>query len=738
MSKTAAPTPEGTQLIDVRPFVRSDPKSGRHELHLVVDGVHCGGCVARIERTLTREPEVERARVNLSTRRLHLVWRGSAERGGELVHRIERLGYRAVPYDPARLLSADRAREQELLRCLAVAGFAAGNVMLLAISVWAGHATTMGEATRAFFHWFEALIAMPAIAWAGRPFFRSALKALKAGHTNMDVPISLAVLIAPAMSLIETIRGGPHVYFDSAITLLFFLLIGRYLDVRARGAARSAVEHLLALRAKAVTLVRPDGTTRSARPDELEAGQEVLVAVGERIPVDGTVSFGTSEIDTSPVTGESLPQPVREGDRVFAGTVNLAAPLRVRVRAVGEDTLLAEIVRLVELAEQRRGRFVALADRIAGWYAPFVHSLAALTFAGWWLLGAMPWQQAALYAVAVLIITCPCALGLAVPAVQVIASGRLLKRGTLLASANALERFAEVDTVVFDKTGTLTEGRPEPLLEGLPEAALREAAALARASRHPLARALAARFPDVPVAAGVEEVPGSGLRCQTALGDMRLGRREFVGVAEAGPASGPELWFKAPGKPPLCIRFVDRLRADAREVVQKLREQGYRVQLISGDRPEVVAAAATEAGIDDFAAAVDPAGKVKILEALRASGRRVLMVGDGLNDAPALAAADVSLSPASAVDIAQISADAVFQGDRLQPVLEVLSVARRARRLVLQNIALSLVYNACAVPLAVLGWVTPLVAAIAMSTSSLLVVGNSFRLARMAEHRPRA
>lgn len=715
--------------VDVRPFVRSDPETGRHELHLVVDGVHCGGCVARIERTVTREPDVERARVNLSTRRLHLVWRGDPERGGELVARVERLGYRAVPYDPDTLTAGDREREQELLRCLAVAGFAAGNVMLLAVSVWAGHATSMGEATRAFFHWFEALIALPAIAWAGRPFFRSALGALRAGHTNMDVPISLAVVIAPAMSLAETIRGGPHVYFDSAITLLFFLLIGRYLDLRARGAARSAVEHLLALRATAVTLVRPDGTTRSARPEELEAGQEVLVAVGERVPVDGTVSFGASELDTSAVTGESVPQPVREGDRVFAGTVNLAAPLRVRIRAVGEDTLLAEIVRLVELAEQRRGRFVALADRIARWYAPFVHTLAALTFAGWWLAGA-PWQQALLTAVAVLIVTCPCALGLAVPAVQVIASGRLLRRGTLLKSATALERFAEIDTVVFDKTGTLTEGRPEPRLDGLPEDQLREAASLARASRHPLARVLAARFPDVPLADGVEEVPGSGLRRRTAEGEIRLGRREFVGVDAAPEPDGPELWLVRPGRPPLRVPFTDRLREDAAAVVAGLRRRGYDVRLLSGDRKEVVARAAREAGIDDWRGGVDPAAKARALEELREGGRRVLMVGDGLNDAPALAAAHASLSPATAVDIAQVSADAVFQGRKLSPVVELLDVARRARRLVLQNIALSVLYNGIAVPLAVAGFVTPLVAAIAMSSSSLLVVGNSFRLAR--------
>ena len=713
---------------DVLPFVREDAEDGARLLHLMVEGVHCGGCVARIERRLAREPDVETARVNLTTRRLVLRWRGSAERGNALAALVRDLGYRVVPYDPERLRSQDDRQQKELLRCMAVAGFAAGNVMLLAISVWAGHAQGMGAATRGFFHWFEALIALPAIAYAGRPFFRSALAALGAGHANMDVPISLAVLIAPAVSLAETIRGGPHVYFDSAVTLLFFLLIGRYLDSRARGTARSAAERLLALAAGAVTLVRPDGTTRSARPEELEAGQEILVARGERIAVDGVVSHGTSELDTSPITGETIPQRVREGDRVFAGTLNLAAPIRVRVRQVGEGTLLAEIVRLMELAEQKRGRYVALADRVARLYAPFVHGLAAITFLGWWLLGGMDWQAALLVATAVLIITCPCALGLAVPAVQVIASGRLMKRGTLLKSATALERVAEIDTVVFDKTGTLTEGLPEPVLEGLDREQLEAAASLAKTSRHPLARALAAAVPEARAACGVEEVAGCGLRLSEKEGEWRLGRCGWAAAGDERPPDGPELWFARPGHPPLRIPFRDRLRRDAVDVVADLRRRGITVELLSGDRNPVVQRVAEQLGIAHWQGELHPAAKVARLEELAAAGRRVMMVGDGLNDAPALAAAHVSMSPSTAMDVSQTAADAVFQGRELAPVTELLEIAGRARRLVRQNLALSFAYNLVAVPLAVAGLVTPLVAAICMSASSITVVGNSFRL----------
>jgi len=718
----------GEPGVEPAPFVRVDPASGLLRLDLVVEGVHCAACIRRIERALGRLPWVKEARVNLTTRRLAVAFEGDPARAPEIVTTVEGLGYRAVPFDPARLEGADAAAEKELLLCLAVAGFAAGNIMLLAVSVWSGHFTGMGEATRTFLHWFQALIALPAIAFSGRPFFRSALSALRHGRTNMDVPISLAVILAPAVSLIETIRAGEHAYFDSAVTLLFFLLIGRYLDRRARGAARAAAARLLALRAQAVSRIEPDGTVRAVRPESLEPGQEILVATGERVGVDGAVVEGRGELDVSLVTGETVPQPVEPGARVFAGTLNLGAALRVRVSAVGEGTLLAEIVRLMEAAEQRRSRFVALADRVARLYAPFVHTLAALTLLGWLLAGA-GWHTAIMSAIAVLIITCPCALGLAVPAVQVIAAGRLMKGGTLVKSATALERFARVDTVVFDKTGTLTTGRMAlAAIEGGERADLEAAARLARASRHPLARALAAAAGPGPSASGVEEVAGRGLRLCTAEGEWRLGRRGFAAEVEDDGRPGAELWFARPGRPPVRFRFADPLRPDAAEVVAALRARGLSVELLSGDRRATVEAVAGRLGLEHWRAELAPAEKVARLEALARAGRRVLMVGDGLNDAPALAAASVSLSPASAADVSQTTADAVFQGQRLAPVLEVLEVARRAERLVRQNIAMSIAYNLCAVPLAVLGYVTPLLAAIAMSSSSLLVVGNSLRL----------
>ncbi len=725
---TRAIRPDGAPpRFDFAPYVTTQP-DGDSSVTLAIDGLHCAACVWLIESVLSRLPGVVMGRVNMTTRRLRLVWRPGEADPQDLVARIVALGYRLTPFDEAAADDEGAARLRALLRAMAVAGFAAGNIMLLSVSVWAGHAQDMGPATRDLLHWISALIAIPAIAYAGQPFFRPALAALSAGRVNMDVPISLAVILATGMSLVQTATSQPHAWFDSAVTLLFFLLAGRYLDARSRGRARSVAANLLALRVRAVTVIDDDGGARVIAPAEVKTGMTVLVATGERVPVDGRIASGASDVDTAAITGESIPRPARPGDRVLAGTVNLTGPLRIMVDSVGEDTILAEILRLVENAEQGRARHVALADRVARLYAPVVHALALATFIGWLILGA-GWQASLLAAIAVLIITCPCALALAVPAVQVAAAGRLLQGGVLVKSATALERLAEADTIIFDKTGTLTQGRLVLLRDGgWSESDLAEAATLAAASRHPLARALTAAVASAAPAEDVEEVPGSGLR----RGETRLGSRDWCGAGPTGEADGPELWFSRPGKPHLHFAFSDEPRRDAEEVIAALLRLGYRVELLSGDRPVVAGAMAGRLGIAHWRGGCTPAAKVARLRELAAAGYQVCMVGDGLNDAPALGLAHVSLSPADAAEIAQNAADAVFQGDRLGPVLELLTVARRARRLVLQNLGLAFAYNVATIPLAMAGLVTPLIAAVAMSGSSILVVGNAIRLGRVA------
>ncbi len=714
---------------DFTSYVRR--KDGLAAIDLLVDGMHCGGCVSKIERALQGRQQVHQARANLTARQLHLEWTGPDEQVNDFAATVRDLGFSLSPAANTQDSDQGKRQERDLLISLAVSGFAAANVMLLSVSLWAGHDGEMAPATRDLLHWFSALIALPAIAYAGRPFFRTALTALRGGRLNMDVPISLAVLLAAGVSVWETVRGGDHVWFDSSVTLLFFLLLGRFLDRRARGRARSAATRYLALQSHTVTVL-VDGKATVVRPDSLKAGAVVLVAAGERIAVDGDVIEGASDVDRSLLTGESAPEAVSQGDPVFAGTVNISGPIHVRATAVAQDTVLAEVGRLMAAAESRRGHFVTLADRVARLYAPVVHGMAAATFLGWWGIAGAPAAEALLYAIAVLIITCPCAMGLAVPAVQVVATGKLMKQGILVKSGDLLERLTQIDTIVFDKTGTLTIGAPE-LLNGeeIDPADFDLAAGIAASSRHPLARALARLGTGEP-GAGVQEVPGFGLTCITARGEIRLGRPGWATKETAAEDSDTDeamrLVMKIPARPAITFRFGDALRADAADIVSRLKQQGYAVMLLSGDRRPAVEAAAAATGIDNWRAELTPADKCTWLEDLAGAGHEPLMVGDGLNDAPALAAAHASLSPTTAADISQTAADAVFQGARLAPVLNVIVMARRAGRLIRQNMALSLAYNLVTIPLAVAGFVTPLVAAICMSASSLAVVINAMRL----------
>jgi P-type Cu2+ transporter len=700
---------------------------GIAELNLAVENMHCAGCLARIEGALRATPGVVEARANLSTRRVRLSFDPRLARAEALVDRVAGLGYRVAPFDPGLLADRGRVEERRLLVSLAVAGFAAGNVMLLSVALWAGG--DMGPATRALFHWLSALIAMPAVAYAGRPFFAAAWAALRGGGLNMEVPISLAVLLGTGMSLHQTVVGAQDTYFDASVTLLFFLLIGRYLDRRARAKANTAAEQLMLLGAVAATEVLPDGSRRQLAIGQVRPGMRVFVAPGDRVPVDGNVAEGQSAIDTSLVSGEGLPREVGPGARVHAGTLNLSSPIEVTVAAAGEATLLAEIVRLMEAAEQGRARYVRLADRVARLYAPAVHLLAAATLLGWLAL-AVPWQVALLNAIAVLIVTCPCALGLAVPAVQVVASGRLLRHGVLVKSGDGLERLAQADHVVLDKTGTLTLGRPELVdAQSVPGELLSLAARLARASRHPLARAVVRAAGPVAALEKVRESPGMGLEAMLDGRRVRLGNRRWCAVETDAPhGSGPELWLSVEDASPYCFRFEDRLRPDAAEVVAALAKRGLTLELISGDREPAARAVAEALGIARWRAEATPAEKAARLADLADQGFRTVMLGDGLNDAPALAMAHASISPAEAADVSRTAADFVFQGDCLAPVLTAFEVARGADRLVRQNFALALLYNAIAVPLAVAGLVTPLLAAVAMSASSLLVTGNALRL----------
>lgn len=716
-----APPSASGAASDPSPFVVR--KGSTSQIDLSIRGAKCGGCIAKIEKAVTALPGVSEARLNLSNGQMRVTWTGGLG-ADRIVQAITDLGYGASPLDPERDQDETKREERRLLTAMGVAGFATANIMLLSISVWAGHGE-MGEATRQMLHVISGAIAVPVVLFAGRVFFVSAWGVLSKGRANMDVPISLALILALSVSIWETALGGHHAYFDACVMLLFFLLIGRFLDARLRRRAHAAANDLAALQARSVSRIGVNGAVQSVRARDISPGDMVLVAPGERVVVDLDVIEGISDVDESLVTGESAPIVAGPGHRLYAGTVVLGQALKGRAVAAAADSLMADIARMLEAGEQRRSTYRKIAEKAVSLYVPMVHTIAALTFIGWLVAGAGV-REAIFVACSTLIITCPCALALAAPVAQVVASGRLFRNGVFLKSGDALERLAGVDHVVFDKTGTLTLGAPRLKRERVDEETLAAAAQLARASRHPLSRAVVEAAGAGPVANHVREHVGLGLEGEIDGAPARLGSAEWVGVD--GPSSdGPAIWFSLGEAAPVRLSFEDHVREDARDVLAGLKRRGLSFEIVSGDGEESVAAAARRLGIETWTSRATPAGKVARLEALRSEGRKVLMVGDGLNDAGALSLAHASLAPGGAMDVSQSASDAVYSGQGLGGVLTVLDVAGRAKATMLQNFGLAALYNVIAVPIAVLGFASPLVAAIAMSASSLLVTLNALR-----------
>ncbi|MBS9717402.1 heavy metal translocating P-type ATPase [Pseudohalocynthiibacter aestuariivivens] len=700
-------------------------KSGDARILLSLPTIHCSGCISAVERGLLAHPGVKSARVNLTLKRASIEAAPDVE-AGDLIKALDGVGYTAHELDRGLLSATENDKAgRDLLMRLAVAGFAAMNVMLLSVAIWSG----AEAATRDLFHWISAAIALPTIAFSAQPFFKNAMRALSVRRLNMDVPISLAILLAAGMSLYETTQSGEHAYFDAALSLTFFLLAGRYLDHRTRAVARSAAEELAALEVPRATRLNGE-TEEVVAIAELVVGDLVRVKPGGRMPVDGFVTEGASEIDRSLLTGETLPVFAGIGQSVSAGEVNLTGPLTLKVTAAGEDSSLHVMADLVAMAESSKNRYTSLADRAAQIYAPGVHLLAFVAFAGWLWISGGDVRLALNIAVAVLIITCPCALGLAVPAVTTAASGQLFRKGMLIKDGTALERLAEIDTVVFDKTGTLTEGRPE--LTNLNDHDIKDlevALALAEGSSHPLAVALVDALNEANVKAAtvtdLKEVPGYGIEAQFCGMPVRLGRAAWVD-AEASEMTATYL---SVGKAsPVSFTFVDRLRAGAEQAVAELKAQGKTVHLISGDIPAAVQAMAERLGIENWVAEALPEEKASAIGAVTRAGARVLMVGDGLNDTAALAAAHVSISPATALDAARVASDIVLLGVDLAPLAEATVIAEKSVSRIRENFGIAVVYNLIAVPVALLGFATPLAAALAMSLSSISVSLNALRL----------
>jgi Cu2+-exporting ATPase len=674
-----------------------------------VPGVHCAACIGKIERGLAELRGLVGVRVNLSLKRLSVTGEVTPER---ILAALAGLGYEAHALDTEAL---NRARDREgraLLMRMAVAGFAMMNVMLLSVAVWSG----AEAATRDLFHLISALIALPVVAYSGQPFFRAAWSALRVGRLNMEVPISLAILLAAGMSLFETLLSGAHAYFDAALSLTFFLLIGRYLDHRTRAAARSAAGELTALESHQAVLEGPGGLRRVPLK-EVAVGDLLQVPSGGRVPVDGILLSPAALMDRSLLTGESAAVELTLGAPLQAGEINLAAPLRLRATAVGEETSLRRMAALVELAERGRNAYTALADRAARIYAPLVHLLALAAFLGWFW-ATHDARLSLNVAIAVLIITCPCALGLAVPAVSTAAISRLFAAGYLVKHATALERLAEVRQVIFDKTGTLTR----PTVTGLGALSGEErglALALAQASDHPLSRALARALEgEVPAEVReIREVTGQGVEGLWQGRPVRLGRGSWLGK-EGGLA------LRVGETPARPIEAAEALRPGVAEALAAL---DLPAELVTGDGAAPARRVAERLGLPLIATA-RPEEKLARVEALQDQGTPVLMVGDGLNDTAALAAAHASLAPASALEASRSAADIVLLKEDLRDLPLVLRIARATQRLSKQNFAIAALYNCIAVPLALAGYATPLAAALAMSLSSITVLLNAQRM----------
>jgi Cu2+-exporting ATPase len=718
-----------SDTLDLTHYVTAE--GGKSHMEFVLEGVACAGCIRKIENGLIKVPGIIDARLNFTSKRLAVEWLDRDIEPAAVIREIERLGYVGHPFVPERRAEQGRRPDLQLLKCLAVAAFAAMNIMLLSVSVWSG--ADMGPDVRDFFHWLSALIALPAVAYAGQPFFASALRALRARSVNMDVPISVGVLLALAMSVVETASHGAHAYFDSAVMLLLFLLCGRYLDQLMRRKTQAVAGNLAALKAETAHRFEGESELATVPAAALKPGDRLLVRPGDRLPADGVVLSGRSELDESLVTGETARKPVAAGATIYAGSMNFSGALTMRVTANGAGTLLDEIERLLAKAASARSRYLQLADRAARLYAPVVHATAALTLVGWLAAGASL-HDSIITAIAVLIITCPCAIALAVPAVQVVAAGTLFRSGVMLNRGDAVERLAEIDTVVFDKTGTLT--LPELRVENagdLDADLVAAAARLALSSHHPLAQALAREAPNQLPHEGAVEEHGLGVRAMIEGEEARLGSPKFCGIAASRVSPlQPDTSSIAFSHGNRSAVFVIRqkLRPDASGVIDGFKRLGLKLIILSGDQAGAVAPVADALGIRAWLAGLTPVEKIAKLDALKAQGRRILMVGDGLNDAPALAAAHVSLSPITAVALTQAQADAVFLGERLEPVLKAVAIARRARHLMQQNLWLAAAYNLIAVPIAVAGLVTPLIAAAAMSGSSLIVTLNALRAAQ--------
>ncbi|HHX82916.1 MAG TPA: heavy metal translocating P-type ATPase [Pseudomonadaceae bacterium] len=719
---------------------------GNHEICLLLDGLRCSACVWLIERSLSGLAGLRQVSINPTAQRAQVVFDPQQTSLVQILERIECVGYRALPLDAHALDDARKSESRVALKRLLVAGFGTMQAMMYASALYLGAFEDMDVVTRDWFRWLGLLVATPVIFYSARPFFAGARRCLSARRLGMDVPVALAIGLIFAASVVEALRGGEEVYFDSVSMFVFFLLVGRYLEMRARHHAGQLSDALARLTPAFADRLDAQGRIERIPAVALKVGDKVHVAEGGLVPADGVLLSRHCNVDEALLSGESVPVSKHQGEPLIAGSVMCDGPAQLRVERVGSDTVLSGIASLVARAQAQRPRLAAASERAASYFVARVLTLATLTALIWSFVDPSKVLTATL---AVLVVSCPCAFALAVPAALTRALAVLAQRGVLAVHPDALERLASIDHAVFDKTGTLTQtplglARCIPLRTSISSAeALTLGAALASGSRHPASRAIANAAANESLPAVTDRLAwaGDGLQGSIAGQSLRLGRRAFAlqVIAETN-AGRPALPMTAIPEdavllvdtegPVAAFVLSERLREDAAATLAALQAQGVQVAILSGDTPDKVAALARRVGVTQWQGAMRPEDKLAYLQAQRAEGARVLAVGDGINDAPVLAGADVAVSLASAAELAQASSDIVLTHARLGTLVEARTIATQTMTILRQNQRWALIYNLSAVPFAAMGWVPPWLAALGMSLSSLIVVLNALRVGR--------
>ncbi len=707
------------------------------ECTIYVGGMYCAACSWLIETSLGAVPGVRNADVNPVTHRLRLVFDAGTTGLGDLLATLARLGYHPQPLAPESTAAPEVEEQRTALKRLLVASLGMMQVMMFAVALYAGDFKGISPDMQRFFRLISFFVTTPVVFYSARPFFAGAIRGVQSRHPGMDLPVSIAIGAAYIASVWSTFNDGPAVWFDSVTMFVFFLTVGRYLEMRAR---HRSIDKSVALSSILPnTVLRRDGDDEATVPaTQLVAGDIVRVRAGEPIPADGTLIEGNTSVDEALLSGESRPQPKAPGDTLLAGSVNLDTEVLLRITSTGVDTTLGTISRLSERARYARPAFVRLADRVASYIVVAILLVATGVAVGWGLYAP---ERAFEVTLSVLVVTCPCALALATPAAFAAAGSRLAQLRLLVTNGNAVERIARASEIVFDKTGTLTRGEPvivetRTFSDRSERDCLEIAAALEAASTHPLARA----FRGVDTArraSSVQTSVGQGLEGIVDGKRYLLGTASFAGAAEHAIDDDRVAVYLGDDSRGLAVFFLDDApRDDAQAVVGRLGAMGLGISLLSGDREAPVARIADELGIEDYRAATSPEDKLAYLESLQAKGDVVIMVGDGINDAPVLSGADASIAPADSALLAQTSADVIMLGDQLEPVVTAIEVSRKTIRIVRQNLAWAVLYNVTALPLAVAGLVPPWLAAIGMSASSLIVVLNALRLSRAGNKEP--